>query len=54
MHELRGVPDPTLEQHPARLSPCNLVLVEGFKIEAIAKLEAHRLDNQGNRTTYPP
>jgi molybdopterin-guanine dinucleotide biosynthesis protein B len=42
MHELRGVQEPTLEEHLARLSPCDLVLVEGFKREAIPKLEIHR------------
>jgi molybdopterin-guanine dinucleotide biosynthesis protein B len=45
MHELRDTPEPTLERHLARLSPCDLVLVEGFKKEAIAKLEVHRLTN---------
>jgi molybdopterin-guanine dinucleotide biosynthesis protein B len=42
MHELRGDPEPSLEQHLARLSPCDLVLVEGFKRESIPKLEIHR------------
>ncbi len=42
MHELRGAPEPTLESHLAQLSPCDLVLVEGFKREPIAKLEVWR------------
>ena len=42
MHELKGAAEPDLQQHLARLSPCDLVLVEGFKREAIAKLEIHR------------
>lgn len=42
MHELRGTSEPTLADHLARLSPCDLVLVEGFKREAIPKLEIHR------------
>ena len=45
MHELRDAPEPTLEQHLARLSPCDLALVEGFKKEAIPKLEVHRQAN---------
>ncbi len=45
MHELRDAAEPTLEQHLARLSPCDLVLVEGFKKEAIPKLEVHRQAN---------
>jgi len=42
MHELRGAPEPSLEQQLAVLSPCDLVLVEGFKTTPIAKLEIHR------------
>ena len=42
MHELRGAPEPTLEEQLATLSPCDLVLVEGFKSSALAKLEIHR------------
>ncbi len=45
MSELRGAPEPTLEEYVAHLSPCDLVLVEGFKDEAIPKLEVHRLGN---------
>lgn len=42
MHELRGAEEPALDEHLARLSPCDLVLVEGFKREPIPKLEIHR------------
>jgi molybdopterin-guanine dinucleotide biosynthesis protein B len=42
MHELRGAPEPGLEEQLARLSPCDLVLVEGYKRSAIPKLEIHR------------
>lgn|ERR1700690_354831 len=42
MHELRDEPEPGLAEMLKRLSPCNLVLVEGFKREAIPKLEIHR------------
>src|SRR5690606_34652806 len=42
MHELRGAPEPTLEEQLARLSPCDLVLVEGFKHASIPKLEVYR------------
>jgi molybdopterin-guanine dinucleotide biosynthesis protein B len=42
MHELREEKEPTLQEHLERLSPCDLVLVEGFKREAIPKLEVHR------------
>jgi molybdopterin-guanine dinucleotide biosynthesis protein B len=42
MNELRGLPEPTLEEYVQRFSPCDLVLVEGFKQEAIPKLEVYR------------
>ncbi|MDA8092720.1 MAG: molybdopterin-guanine dinucleotide biosynthesis protein B [Betaproteobacteria bacterium] len=42
MHELRGEAEPMLSEHLARLSPCDLVLVEGFKREPIPKLEVYR------------
>ncbi|MCX8087544.1 MAG: molybdopterin-guanine dinucleotide biosynthesis protein B [Rhodocyclaceae bacterium] len=42
MHELRGAPEPTLEEQLRVLSPCDLVLVEGFKQTPISKLEVYR------------
>lgn len=42
MHELGEKPELTLPEALARLSPCELVLVEGFKRAAIPKLEIHR------------
>lgn len=42
MHELRGAPEATLEEQLAVLSPCDLVLVEGFKHTPISKLEIYR------------
>ena len=42
MHELRGAPEPTLEDLLQRLSPCDLVLVEGYKRSRLPKLEIHR------------
>lgn len=42
MHELRDRPEPPLPAQIARLSPCDLVLVEGFKHAPIPKLEVHR------------
>lgn len=42
VHELRGEPEPGLEEQLERLAPCDLALVESFKNEAIAKLEVHR------------
>lgn len=42
MHELRGNAELTLREAVGRLSPCDLVLVEGFKAARIPKLEVHR------------
>ncbi|MFO1283846.1 MAG: molybdopterin-guanine dinucleotide biosynthesis protein B [Burkholderiales bacterium] len=42
VHELRGAPELTLEAALGRLSPCDLVLVEGYKRLPLPKLEIHR------------
>lgn len=42
MHELRGEPEPELNDQLKRLAPCDLVLIEGFKSYPIPKLEIHR------------
>lgn len=42
MHELRDEDEPTLEDLLTRLSPVDLVLVEGYKRDRHPKVEAHR------------
>jgi molybdopterin-guanine dinucleotide biosynthesis protein MobB len=42
MSELRDAEEPPLEEMLARLDPCDLVLVEGFKRAPHPKIEAHR------------
>lgn len=42
LQELRGAPEPGLDALLARLSPVDLVLVEGFKAAALPKIETHR------------
>ena len=42
MHELRGAPEPTIEELLPRLAPVDLLLIEGFKRHAHPKLEIHR------------
>ncbi len=42
IHELRGAPELSLAEAIGRLSPCDLVLVEGWKRAAIPKLEVCR------------
>lgn len=42
MHELRGAPEPPLHELLQKLSPVDLVVVEGFKTARHAKLEVFR------------
>ena len=42
MHELRGAPEPTLEELAAHMSPADLLLVEGWKRHPHPKIEVHR------------
>ena len=42
MAELRDAPEPSLNDLLSRLSPVDLVLVEGYKRDNHAKVEAHR------------
>ena len=43
MHELRDEDEPELAEVLSRLSPCDLVLVEGYKREGHMKIETRRL-----------
>ena len=43
MHELRGEQEPSLDAVLARLAPCDVVLVEGYKREPHKKIETRRL-----------
>lgn len=52
MHELRDEAEPTLEEQLTRLSPCDLVIVEGFKRADIPKIEIWREAN-GKPMLYP-
>jgi molybdopterin-guanine dinucleotide biosynthesis adapter protein len=52
MHELRGAPQPSLADLLGKLSPVDLVLVEGFKRDTHMKLEVHRAAN-GKPLLYP-
>ena len=42
MHELRGEHEPRFEDQLRHLSPCDLLIVEGFKYAPIPKLEVWR------------
>ncbi|WP_295313904.1 molybdopterin-guanine dinucleotide biosynthesis protein B [Roseobacter sp.] len=52
MHELRGAPEPSLDELLARLSPVDLVLIEGYKRDAHPKIEAFRAET-GNPLIAP-
>ena len=45
MHELRGAPEPTLDEQIRRIAPCDLLLIEGYKRYPMSKLEVWRKDN---------
>ena len=42
MHELRGAQEPSFDEQLRHLSPCDLLIVEGFKHAPIPKLEVWR------------
>ncbi len=45
MHELRQSSEPTIEEQLSKLSPCDLVIVEGFKDANIPKIELWRFEH---------
>ena len=52
MHELRGAPEPPLNELLTRLAPVDLVIVEGYKTQPHPKLEVHRA-SVGKPLIYP-
>lgn len=52
VQELRGAPEPTLQEQLARLAPADLTLVEGFKSTPYDKLEVFR-PATGHPPLYP-
>jgi molybdopterin-guanine dinucleotide biosynthesis protein B len=52
MHELRGAAEPRLPDLLSKLSPVDLVVVEGFKSEPHRKIEVHREAN-GKPLLFP-
>lgn len=52
MRELRGESEPSLAEHLLRLAPADLTLVEGYKWEALPKLEVYR-PQVGKAPLYP-
>jgi len=44
MHEMRGAPEPTLDELISHMSPVDLLIIEGFKFDDHDKIEIRRLD----------
>ncbi|WP_165219178.1 molybdopterin-guanine dinucleotide biosynthesis protein B [Affinirhizobium pseudoryzae] len=53
MHELRGEPEPSFDDILARLAPCDLVLIEGYKREPVPKIEARRREASKTEALAP-
>ena len=45
MHEMRGEAEATVEEQIRRMSPCDLLLIEGYKHYPLPKLEIYRAAN---------
>ena len=43
VHELRGAPEPALQDIVGKLAPCDLVLTEGYKWEKHPKIEVRNI-----------
>jgi molybdopterin-guanine dinucleotide biosynthesis protein B len=52
MHELRGTSEPRLPELLKKMSPVDMVVVEGFKSEPHRKIEVHRAAN-GKAMLFP-
>jgi molybdopterin-guanine dinucleotide biosynthesis protein B len=52
MHELRGAAEPALPELLKKMSPVDLVVIEGFKSEPHRKIEVHRTAN-GKPPLFP-
>ncbi len=44
IRELLGATEPSLQEIVARFAPCDLVIAEGYKTAAVAKIEVRRLE----------
>jgi molybdopterin-guanine dinucleotide biosynthesis adapter protein len=46
MHELKELAEPTIEEQLEKISPCDLIIVEGFKTANIPKIELWRSEHE--------
>ena len=51
--ELEGAPEPGLADVAAMLGPCDVILAEGYKREAVAKIEVRRLAAASSEALAP-
>jgi molybdopterin-guanine dinucleotide biosynthesis protein B len=52
MHELRGAQEPALRELLRKMSPVDLVVIEGYKTDSHRKIEVHRTAN-GKPLLFP-
>jgi molybdopterin-guanine dinucleotide biosynthesis protein B len=53
MHELRGENEPSLADILARLAPCDIVIIEGYKRETHPKIEVRRVSAADHKPLAP-
>lgn len=53
VHELRGANEPHLDEMLARLSPVDLVIIEGYKREPHPKIECRRVEARSREEIAP-
>ena len=53
MHELRGEDEPKLDEILARIAPCDLIIIEGYKREKHPKIEARRTESRHSEPLAP-
>lgn len=52
VHELRGKAEPSLEEMLTRLSPVDLVIIEGYKREPHPKIECRRIEARSQEEIF--
>ena len=53
MHEMRDESEPTLDEILAKLAPCDIVIIEGFKACPHPKIEATRSETRRDQPIWP-
>lgn len=53
VNELRGAEEPSMEEMLAKLAPCDVVIVEGYKRESHPKIECRRMEGRKSEPLAP-